>query len=116
MQSPLRPGRRGGTPPLPSGLQPTVRILLQAATTRTAGERSCHVHCALLDLSGMTVRAAPVPCLVGTARPHAVAIARGAAAPRLMIVAEVNHHTTILSLYLLWLLIIAEVPFDHLVT
>jgi hypothetical protein len=51
-------------------------------------ERSCHVHCAHLDLGGMTVRAAPVPCLVGTARPHAVAIARGGAAPRLLIVAE----------------------------
>ena len=57
-------------------------------------DRSCHVHCALLDLCGMTVRAAPVPCLVGTARPHAVAIARGAAAPRLLIIAEVEHHTT----------------------
>ena len=70
-------------------------------------DRGCHVHCALLDLSGMTVRAAPVPCLVGTARPHAVAIARGAAAPRLLIVAEVEyytippyHHTTILWLWL----------------
>ena len=53
-------------------------------------ERSCHVHCALLDLSEATVRAAPAPCLVGAARPHAVAVARGAPAPRLLVVAEVR--------------------------
>ena len=56
-------------------------LLLLAVSSYS--ERSCHVHCAHLDLGGMTVRAAPVPCLVGTARPHAVAIARGGAAPRL---------------------------------
>eukprot|EP00964_Phaeocystis_antarctica_P043898 scaffold25184_cov62-Phaeocystis_antarctica.AAC.1 len=69
--------------------------LLLALSSYT--DRSCHVHCALLDLSGMAVRAAPVPCLVGTARPHAVAIGRGAAAPRLLVVAEVRFYYLVIT-------------------
>ena len=59
------------------------------------GEGTCHVHCAHLNLQDVMARAAPVPSLVGAARPHAVVVARGRAAPRMLVVSEVNIHARV---------------------